>query len=56
MKTKRLKMQFLFEEKGIGRRRLRRLSLAGTNACSRAYTQTRLLRGSTLQNINNLVL
>lgn len=38
MKTKRLKMQFLFEEKGIGRRRLRRLSLAGTNACSRAYT------------------
>jgi len=30
VKTKRLKMQFLFGEKGIGRRRLRRLSLAGT--------------------------
>lgn len=26
-------MQFLFGEKGIGRRRLRSLAMAGTNAC-----------------------
>lgn len=56
VKTKRLKMQFLFGEKGIGRRRLRRLSLYGTNACTRTYTETQLIRGSALQNTNILVL
>lgn len=50
VKTKRLKMQFLFGEKGIGRRRLRRLSLVGINACVCTYTQMLLLRGSALQN------
>lgn len=50
VKTKRLKMQFLFGEKRTGRRRLRRSPLVGTNARVCTYRQTLLLRGSVLQN------